>query len=131
MACLWDRDVVQSVEIFAGRVRLCPAVADGCMNLSEKRVAHWYGSTREKERKGCLVSGKRGKGESGGGKSVTLSEFLKGMTESLNKLKESVFSKEELERCGCRAAVADWLCCGRICFPERARSKHKSVKEWI
>ena len=52
-----------------------------------------------------------------GGKSegITLSEFLKEMTESLNKLKEPAFSKEELESCGITSSFQDFPCTFDIC----------------
>lgn len=47
---------------------------------------------------------------------ITLSELLKGVTESLNRLKEPSFSKEELERKGVVSSFQNFPCTFDICY---------------
>ena len=65
-----------------------------------------------------------------GGKSegITFSEFLKEMTESLNKLKEPAFSKEELESCGIASSFQDLPCTFDICLTKETGTNEETTR---
>ena len=63
-----------------------------------------------------------------GKKRVTLSEFFKGVTENLNKLKEPVFSKEELERRGITSSFQNFPCVFDICRTKEGWFKHETTR---
>lgn len=63
-----------------------------------------------------------------GKKRVTLSEFFEGVTENLNKLKEPVFSKEELERHGITSSFQNFPCVFDICCTKEGWVKHETTR---
>lgn len=65
-----------------------------------------------------------------GGKSegITLSEFLKEMTESLNRLKEPAFSKEELEKRGITSSFQNFPCTFDICHTKEGWRGHETTR---
>ena len=63
-----------------------------------------------------------------GKKRVTLSEFFEGVTENLNKLKEPVFSKEELERRGITSSFQNFPCVFDICCTKEGWVKHETTR---